>query len=125
MKFYLISDNVDTLMGMHLAGIDGVVVHEEEEVRKTLSEAMNREDIAVILMTERLVSLCPELIYDLKLNRKQPLFGQFFLQQLKTLFQTPLTHRLHYLHCKRKFAPFSNFWYPTYYYPHTILKRHP
>ena len=32
MKFYLISDNVDTLMGMHLAGIDGVVVHEEEEV---------------------------------------------------------------------------------------------
>ena len=73
MKFYLISDNVDTLMGMHLAGIDGVVVHEEEEVRKTLSEAMNREDIAVILMTERLVSLCPELIYDLKLNRKQPL----------------------------------------------------
>ena len=33
MKFYLISDNVDTLMGMHLAGIDGVVVHEDSEVR--------------------------------------------------------------------------------------------
>ena len=73
MKFYLISDNVDTLMGRHLAGIDGVVVHEEEEVRKKLMETMNREDVAVILMTERLVSLCPELVYDLKLNRKQPL----------------------------------------------------
>ncbi|MBQ4170236.1 MAG: ATP synthase subunit F, partial [Ruminococcus sp.] len=28
MKFYLISDNVDTKMGMRFAGIPGVVVHE-------------------------------------------------------------------------------------------------
>ena len=73
MKFYLISDNVDTQIGMHLAGIDGVVVHEENEVRDALSRAMDMPDVAVILMTERLVQLCPELVYDLKLNRKQPL----------------------------------------------------
>lgn len=73
MKFYLISDNVDTQMGMRFAGIEGVVVHEEEEVRRELTAAMEREDIAVILMTEKLVSLCPDIVYDLKLNRKQPL----------------------------------------------------
>lgn len=73
MKFYLISDNVDTLMGMRLAGIEGVVVHEEAEVRAELHKAMDMPDVAIILMTETLVSLCPELIYDLKLNRKQPL----------------------------------------------------
>ena len=73
MKFYLISDNVDTFMGMHLAGIDGVVVHEDSEVRETLQKAMDMPDVAVILMTERLVQLCPELVYDLKLNRRQPL----------------------------------------------------
>ena len=73
MKFYLISDNVDTMMGMHLAGINGVVVHEDKEVREALTKAMEMEDVAVILMTERLVQLCPELVYDLKLNRKQPL----------------------------------------------------
>jgi len=73
MKFYLISDNVDTLMGMHLAGIEGVVVHEDSEVRETLQKAMEMPDVAVILMTERLVQLCPKLVYDLKLNRKQPL----------------------------------------------------
>ena len=27
MKFFLISDNIDTQMGMRLAGIEGVVVH--------------------------------------------------------------------------------------------------
>ena len=73
MKFYFISDNVDTQMGMRFAGIEGVVVHEEEEVRRELTSAMERKDIAVILMTEKLVSLCPDIVYDLKLNRKQPL----------------------------------------------------
>ena len=28
MKMYLISDNLDTLTGMRLAGVDGIVVHE-------------------------------------------------------------------------------------------------
>ena len=73
MRFYLISDNVDTQMGLRLTGIDGVVVHKKEEVEKALSEAMDMEDVAVVLMTERLVSLCPGLIYELKLNRKRPL----------------------------------------------------
>ena len=73
MRFYLISDNTDTLVGMRLAGITGVLVHEKEEVQQALTDAMDKDDIAVILMTERLVSLCPELIYDLKLNRQRPL----------------------------------------------------
>ncbi len=73
MKFYLISDNVDTLMGMRLSGIDGVVIHTEEEVKKTLPEVMQRNDVAVVLMTANLVSLCPEMITDYKMNRRQPL----------------------------------------------------
>lgn len=73
MRFHLISDNIDTIVGMRLAGIDGVLVHKDTEVKKALTQAMDMEDVAVILMTERLVKLCPELVYDLKLNRKQPL----------------------------------------------------
>ena len=73
MKFFLISDNVDTKRGMRFAGIEGVVVHEEDEVRRELTQAMAREDIAVILMTEKLVSLCPDIIYELKLSRERPL----------------------------------------------------
>ena len=40
MKFYLISDNIDTQMGMRLAGIDGVVVHEPDEVKRELEKAL-------------------------------------------------------------------------------------
>lgn len=73
MRLYLISDNVDTQMGMRLAGIEGVVVHESSEVKKALLDAMEDKDIAVILMTEKLVRQCSELVYDLKLNRRSPL----------------------------------------------------
>ena len=73
MRFYLISDNNDTRLGMRLAGIEGVVVHEPDEVNRALSDAMEQTDIAVILMTERLVKLCRPLVDDLKLHRSQPL----------------------------------------------------
>ncbi len=73
MRFYLISDNVDTQVGMRLAGIDGVVVHEAAEVKRTLTEAMAMDDVAVILITETLRTLCSDLVYQLKLNQKRPL----------------------------------------------------
>ena len=73
MRFYVISDNVDTQVGMRLAGIEGVVVHEPDEVNRALSDAMQQEDIAVILMTEQLVKLCGPLVDDLKLHRARPL----------------------------------------------------
>ena len=58
MRFYLISDNIDTMVGMRLAGIEGIVVHEEEEVQKALYNAVKMEDVAVILITDRLVRMC-------------------------------------------------------------------
>ena len=73
MRFYVISDNIDTKVGMRLSGIEGVVVHEAEEIHKALSDAMEREDIAVILMTEHLVRQCSDLVDELKLNRSRPL----------------------------------------------------
>lgn len=72
MRFFLISDNNDTRLGMRLTGIEGVVVHEPDEVNRALSDAMQQEDIAVILMTEQLVKLCGPLVDDLKLHRRPP-----------------------------------------------------
>ncbi len=73
MRFHLISDNVDTMVGMRLAGIGGDLVHEEPEVQAALRKAVDDPEVAVILMTEQLVKLCPDLVYDLKLNRRRPL----------------------------------------------------
>ena len=76
MKFFLISDNIDTQMGMRLAGIEGVVVHERQEVLEVLEKVLHREDVAVILMTTRLVETCPEVISELKLKLEKPLIEE-------------------------------------------------
>jgi V/A-type H+-transporting ATPase subunit F len=55
---------------MRLVGIEGVLAHENDEVENALKEAVKNKEIAIILITERLVSLCFELVYKLKLNRK-------------------------------------------------------
>lgn len=73
MKFFLISDNVDTKVGMRLAGIEGVLVHKEEEVKSQLNKAMHDKDIGVILITSKLVELCRDFIYETKLKKKDPL----------------------------------------------------
>lgn len=73
MQFYLISDNSDTLVGMRLAGVEGIIVHNSDEVKKALMAAMDNKDIAVVLVTEKLVKLNEDFVYDLKLNRRQPL----------------------------------------------------
>ena len=49
---YLISDNIDTLTGMRLAGVDGVVVHERNELRGAIENAMNDKTVGIILLTE-------------------------------------------------------------------------
>lgn len=73
MRFYLISDNADTQMGMRLAGIEGVVVHGREETEQALRGAMADSGVAVVLMTEKLVSLCRDMVYKLKLTMRSPL----------------------------------------------------
>ena len=69
----MISDNHDTLVGMRLAGIDGVVVHTASEVETAIKRAIKDESIGIVLITERLVPLCPDLIYKIKVDYRRPL----------------------------------------------------
>lgn len=73
MKFFLISDNTDTYIGMRMAGIEGVVVHEPEEVSDAVRKACADENIGVVLITAKLIELCRAEIYEMKLRLSHPL----------------------------------------------------
>ena len=80
MRIYLISDNVDTLTGMRLAGVLGTVVHEREALSACLSELLREENaeaqeepIGIVLVTEKVYDLAPDLIDPIKQSRKFPL----------------------------------------------------
>lgn len=73
MKMYLISDNVDTYTGMRLAGVDGVVVHERDELHEALQNVLQDKTVGIVLLTEKLGREFPDIIDEFRLERKMPL----------------------------------------------------
>ncbi len=73
MQMYLISDNVDTYTGMRLAGVNGVVIHSKKHLKQQLEKVMANKEIGIVLITEKLSSEFPEIINEIKLNRRLPL----------------------------------------------------
>lgn len=73
MKYFVITDSIDTQVGLRLAGIEGVVVREEQEIRQAIEKAAKDPEIGVLLVTERLAAACADLIAPLKLTAHTPL----------------------------------------------------
>lgn len=73
MKMYLISDNKDTYTGMRLAGVEGVVVHERQELKDALDAVFQDKEVGIVLLTEKFGREFPDLVDDVKLNRRLPL----------------------------------------------------
>lgn len=53
MKFYVIGD-ADTVLGFSLAGVEGEIVDTPEETSEALKKAFQKEDLGIIVITERI-----------------------------------------------------------------------
>ena len=66
MKFFLVSDDEDTLVGMRLAGIEGKYAEKKEELVSLLEEAVNNADIGIILISSSLASKAGNELIEIK-----------------------------------------------------------
>jgi len=73
MRSYLISDNVDTFVGMKMAGIEGIVLHEKDEIVKKIEELKKDKSIGIIIITEKIGILIPEEVNLIKVSKQTPL----------------------------------------------------
>ena len=73
MKMYLISDNIDTWTGMRLAGVEGAVVHEKQELKAEIDKVLADKEIGILLLTEKFGKEFPDIIDEFRLERKMPL----------------------------------------------------
>lgn len=73
MKMFLISDNRDTYTGMRLAGVEGVVAHERDEVEAVLDRVLGDSEIGIVLVTEMLGQKFSDILDEIKQNRRIPL----------------------------------------------------
>lgn len=73
MKVFILSDNTHTLTGMRLSGVEGVVVHEREEILKELAKVKEKRDIGILIITELLAERVQLELNKMKLSRSLPI----------------------------------------------------
>ena len=73
MRSYLISDNVDTFVGMKMAGIECIVLHEREKIIEKIEELKEDKGIGIIIITEKIALLIPDEVSIIKLSKERPL----------------------------------------------------
>ena len=73
MKIYCISDNIDTKVGMRLGGIEGEIIHDKDLFEQRMEILIKQQDIAIILVTDKIVQNSLKFINNLRLSIKKPL----------------------------------------------------
>ena len=66
MKSFLISDNRDTIVGMRLANIEGVLAQTRDEMIASFNTAVEDKDIGIIIVTEKIFEEMKEELLELK-----------------------------------------------------------
>lgn len=73
MKIFLIANNTETFAGMRLAGVDGVIVHTDEEFYSAFNRAFADKETGIILIMDELYDQYSEFVMDKKLKYPMPL----------------------------------------------------
>lgn len=73
MRFELISNSQDVVVGMRLAGIVGTLARTGEDAEKAFARAVKKEDVAIILINKGLADKFPDTVNKFKNHGGRPL----------------------------------------------------
>lgn len=73
MRSFLISESKDTLLGLRLTGIEGVLVNTDEEMEDSFKEAVSNSEIGIIILTEYIFEKIKDQVLDFKNRSDMPL----------------------------------------------------
>jgi V/A-type H+-transporting ATPase subunit F len=76
MKSFLITNSRDTWVGLRLAGINGVIVRDGDHAIREFNKAIKNKEIGLLILTERVADMMPELVREVKLKNKTPLIKE-------------------------------------------------
>ncbi len=73
MKVYLISDNRDTMVGMRLAGIKGIIVNDKKDAERAFDILINKKGVGILLLTEKVAENIRSKVNYVKQKLSYPL----------------------------------------------------
>ncbi|PID58648.1 hypothetical protein CSB45_03640 [candidate division KSB3 bacterium] len=72
MRTIVIADE-DTVLGFSLAGVQGVIVSTQEEIRTAFERATRRDDVGIVVLTERIAQHIREAVDNWVIGGGRPL----------------------------------------------------
>lgn len=73
MRAFLVSDNHDSLVGMRIAGIPGVLIHGRDETLEAVRKALELDDLGILVLTEKAAAEVPEVVRELRQSGELPI----------------------------------------------------
>lgn len=75
MKLYLLSDDPDTLIGLRLAGIQGILLSIEDDPIAEIQKISEDEEVGMLLITPNVAKKCGDSLTELK-KKNRPLITE-------------------------------------------------
>jgi V/A-type H+-transporting ATPase subunit F len=73
---FLISDNSDTLTGLRLVGVPGVIAHDRFDLKIELDKVWRDREVGIVIVTENLAARFADVIGEFRELRSLPLIVQ-------------------------------------------------
>lgn len=73
MKIYSILDEIDSAVGLKLAGISSIVLNEKEKIDGYIDEILRKEDAGILVVSKQVYTQSKQKLDEIKEKRKTPL----------------------------------------------------
>ena len=70
MKSFLISSDQETLIGMRLAGVQGVVMTKKEDILKLMEEKIKDNETGIVIITKAIMKMAEKEIRGIWCSRR-------------------------------------------------------
>lgn len=73
MKPYVITDNVHTLVGMQLSGVEGQLIDSSQSFDEVFSQILENDTIGILMIAPKLIEANQEKVDNVRFKRALPL----------------------------------------------------
>lgn len=73
MKSYVITDNISTLIGMQLAGIEGQLISSSDSFTTVFDQVTKNDEIGILMIAPKLIEANQKKVDQVRFNQEVPL----------------------------------------------------
>lgn len=73
MKSYVITDNIHTLVGMQLSGVEGQLIRSSDSFDTVFEQVLKNDEIGILMIAPKLIKANQKKVDEVRFNQAVPL----------------------------------------------------